>query len=306
VARSKPSTRNERKPVGSPLLAGSRAPTVKVASTVKELRREVARWRAGGERVALVPTMGALHEGHLALVEEGRRRADRVVASIFVNPTQFAPHEDFAKYPRTLDRDLEMLATRHCDLVWAPEVAEMYPEGFATRVVPAGAAEGLESAFRPHFFAGVATVCCKLFTQVGPDVAIFGEKDFQQLAVVRQVVRDLDLPLEIVGFETVREADGLAMSSRNKYLSEAERRIAPALHSALKVVAADLRAGRAPAEAAAKATRALLAAGFATVDYIEVRDAATLGTYEPGQGRAGRILAAATLGRTRLIDNIAT
>ena len=207
---------------------------VKVARTVKDLRKVVAVWRKAGERVALIPTMGALHDGHLALVKQAQKRAERTVASIFVNPAQFAPHEDLAKYPRDEAGDLAKLKTVDCDLVWAPGGAEMYPDGFATRIVPAGAAGGLESDFRPHFFGGVATVCCKLFTQVGPDFAIFGEKDYQQLQVVRQMVRDLDLPLKIIGAKTIRETDGLAMSSRNKYLDAGQRRIAPAIHRAIE------------------------------------------------------------------------
>ena len=189
-----------------------------VARTVRELRGVVAGWRRAGETVGLVPTMGALHEGHAALVRAVRGRCDRAVVSIFVNPTQFAPNEDFDKYPRPFDDDLARVAAAGGSLIWAPPVSEMYREGAATRVVPKGAALGLETDFRPHFFEGVATVCCKIFTQVGPDIAVFGEKDYQQLAVVRQMVRDLDLPLEIVGYPTVREPDGLAMSSRNRYL----------------------------------------------------------------------------------------
>ena len=184
---------------------------VKVVRSVKDLRKTVTAWRKAGETVGLVPTMGALHEGHLQLVRIAKSKCDRAVASIFVNPTQFAPHEDLAKYPRDEAGDLAKLKSVDCDLVWAPGVAEMYPDGFATRIVPTGAAQGLESDFRPHFFGGVCTVCCKLFTQVGPDIALFGEKDYQQLQVVKQMVRDLDLPLTIVGAETIREADGLAM-----------------------------------------------------------------------------------------------
>ncbi len=280
-------------------------------STVAALRQTVRGWRAAGQSVALVPTMGALHDGHLELVRLARRRADRAVASIFVNPAQFAPHEDLDRYPRTFEADLEALARVSCDLVWAPTVAEMYPPGHATRVVPAGAAEGLESDFRPHFFAGVATVCTKLFTQVAPDYAIYGEKDYQQLAVMRQIVRDLDLPLEIVGAPTVREADGLAMSSRNRYLSAAERQVAPALHRILQELAAAIAEKRASLDAAtmeclvADAIARLLAAGFATVDYVAVRDAETLAAPEFGARRPLRILAAAWLGKTRLIDNIA-
>jgi pantoate--beta-alanine ligase len=226
------------------------------------------------------------------------------VVSIFVNPTQFAPHEDFERYPRDEAGDLAKLADVGCDLVWAPGRSEMYAPDFATRVVPGGAAEGLESDFRAHFFAGVATVCCKLFTQVAPDVAVFGEKDYQQLCVVKQMVRDLDLPLEIVGMATVREPDGLALSSRNAYLSAEERRVAPALHRVIAQVAYSA-ARRADAPGAiADGKAALETAGF-KVDYLEVRDAETLRPADPGSARPLRVLVAAWLGKTRLIDNVA-
>ena len=201
----------------------------KIAKTVPALRRALAQWRAAGETIALVPTMGALHDGHLALVRLARRRADRVVVSIFVNPAQFAPTEDFSTYPRTFAADVAALAEQKVELVWAPENVEvMYPKGFATRIVPEGpATAGLEDAFRPDFFKGVATVVAKLFTQTMPDIAVFGEKDYQQLKVVSRMARDLDLPLKVVGAPTVREGDGLAMSSRNVYLSPDERAVAP-------------------------------------------------------------------------------
>jgi pantoate--beta-alanine ligase len=224
--------------------------------------------------------------------------------SIFVNPTQFAPNEDFDKYPRTFDDDLARVEAAGGHLVWAPPVSEMYRDGAATRVVPKGAALGLETDFRPHFFEGVATVCCKLFTQVGPDIAVFGEKDFQQLAVVRQMVRDLDLPLEIVGHPTVRETNGLAMSSRNRYLSPEQRQRAVTIHRVIEAVAAAARSGD-PAAAIEAGTAALTAAGFGKIDYIAVRDAETLGPYDRSTGRPGRVLAAAWLGATRLIDNVA-
>ena len=282
--------------------AATQASTVPFVSTVAELRAITAGWRKAGDTIALIPTMGALHEGHLALAREGRRRCRRVVASIFVNPTQFAPTEDFASYPRTFDSDRAKLATIGCDLVWAPTVPEMYPDGFATRIAAEGAARGLESDFRPHFFGGVATVCCKLFTQVGPDIAVFGEKDYQQLQVVKQLVRDLDLPLEIVGHETIREPDGLAMSSRNAYLSADERRTAREVPQTLAALVAAVREGT-PAETACLAARdALTRAGF-KVDYVEVRDAVSLGAPDPAKPR--RALVAAWLGRTRLIDNMA-
>jgi pantoate--beta-alanine ligase len=277
---------------------------VSVVRSLGPLRARVQAWRAAGESVALVPTMGALHRGHLELVQLAKVRCRRAVASVFVNPTQFAPHEDFDRYPRDEAGDLAKLASVGCDLVWAPDRAQMYPEGFATKVVPGGAAEGLESDFRPHFFAGVATVCCKLFTQVAPDVAVFGEKDYQQLAVVRQMVRDLDLPLQIAGAETVREADGLAMSSRNAYLSPEERRIAPLIHRTIGEVAVAAAGSGNLAEAVAEGRAALVRAGF-KIDYLEVRDAETLRTVATGTGRPLRVLAAAWLGKTRLIDNVA-
>src|SRR4051812_12221293 len=218
----------------------------KIAKTVAALRRQVARWRDEGETVALVPTMGALHEGHFALVRLARRRADRVVVSIFVNPTQFAPTEDFSTYPRTFAADVAALAEQNVDLVWAPaNVAVMYPEGFATRIVPDGpATAGLEDAFRPDFFKGVATVVAKLFTQTMPDVAVFGEKDYQQLKVVSRMARDLDLPLKVVGAPTVREPNGLAMSSRNANLSPDERAVAPTLYRVLALCAEKIAKAR--------------------------------------------------------------
>jgi pantoate--beta-alanine ligase len=229
--------------------------------------------------------------------------------SIFVNPTQFAPNEDFDRYPRDEGGDLAKLATVGCDLVWAPDKTRMYPEGFATRIVPAGAADGLESEFRPHFFTGVATVCCKLFTQVAPDIAVFGEKDYQQLAVVRQMVRDLNMAVDIVGLPTVREPDGLALSSRNAYLTPEERRAAPLLHRVIANVARAANAtGTAPGPALAaliaEAKATLAAAGF-KVDYLEVRDAETLHPAGADASRPLRVLVAAWLGKTRLIDNLA-
>ena len=277
--------------------------TVPVIRSVSPLRTQVKSWRGAGETVALVPTMGALHDGHLELVRLAKARCSRAVVSIFVNPTQFAPHEDFDRYPRDEAGDLAKLAAVGCDLVWSPDRAEMYPEGFATRIVPAGVAEGLESDFRPHFFGGVATVCCKLFTQVAPDVAVFGEKDYQQLAVVKQMVRDLDLPLEIVGLPTVREGDGLAMSSRNAYLSAEHRGIAPTIYRVITKVAETAGEGGVIAGAVAEGNATLEAAGF-KVDYLEVRDAETLKPVAAGTLRPLRVLVAAWLGKTRLIDNV--
>ena len=267
------------------------------------LRAQVKSWRGAGDAIALVPTMGALHAGHLELVRVAKARCRRAVVSIFVNPAQFAPHEDFDRYPRDEAGDLAKLAGVGCDLVWSPDRGVMYPEGFATRIVPAGAAEGLESDVRPHFFSGVATVCCKLFTQVAPDVAVFGEKDYQQLCVVRQMVRDLNLPLDIVGMPTVREADGLAMSSRNAYLSAEQRQIAPMLYRVITNVADTAAEGGIVAGAVAEGKATLEAASF-KVDYLEVRDAETLQPVAPGAQRPVRVLVAAWLGKTRLIDNI--
>lgn len=278
---------------------------IPVIRTLPEMRALTGGWRRAEESFGLVPTMGALHAGHLELVRQVRARCRHVVVSIFVNPAQFAPHEDFDRYPRDEAGDLAKLASVGCDAVWSPNRDVMYPANFATRIVPAGAAEGLETEFRPHFFGGVATVCCKLFTQVGPDLAAFGEKDFQQLAVVRQMVRDLDLPLEILGIPTIREADGLAMSSRNAYLDAAQRAKAVAMYRVINAVAGKIRAGddRLAAEAAAAAD--LGAAGFEKVDYVAVRDATSLKP-PAGDTREGlRVLAAAWLGKTRLIDNIA-
>ena len=272
-----------------------------IVRTRAALGEAVARWRGSGETHALVPTMGALHDGHLGLVRLARQHCPRVAVSIFVYPTQFSPTEDLSRYPRDEAGDLAKLATVDCDLVWAPDPAEMYPPGFATRIVPEGAALGLEADFRPHFFSGVATVCCKLFTQVGPKVAIFGEKDFQQLCVVRQMVRDIDLPLTIIGAPTLREPDGLAMSSRNRYLTPGERRIAPLLHSLLTRAAEAIQDGNAIADECRKGIAELNRGGFKT-DYVSARDAETL--TPATAGRPMRILAAAWLGKTRLIDNL--
>jgi pantoate--beta-alanine ligase len=279
--------------------------SVPYVRTIPELRAITAKWRAAGETAALVPTMGALHEGHLSLARHGRSVCDHVITSIFVNPTQFAAGEDLDTYPRTFESDLAKLADLGCDLVWAPTPDVVYQEGFATYVVPAGAAEGLETDFRPHFFRGVATVCCKLFTQTQADVAVFGEKDYQQLCVIQQMVRDLDLPIRIDGRPTVREADGLAMSSRNAYLSADERKTAVTIHHALREVATIVRTGG-DVEAACKTQSDLLiAAGFKSVDYLTVRDATTLKLAEPGTKPEDlRVLAAAWLGKTRLIDNV--
>lgn len=275
-----------------------------VTRTVSSLRRALAPFRRSGERIALVPTMGALHRGHLALVAQARRRADRIVVSIFVNPTQFAPHEDFGSYPRGFAADLKALQAAKADLVWAPSAEEMYPEGFATRIEPQGAAKaGLEDKFRPHFFSGVATVVAKLFTQVAPDFAVFGEKDYQQLRVVTQMAKDIDLPLKVIGVPTVREKDGLALSSRNAYLSAAERRAAPTLYRVLKASAARIRQ-RAPIEMVLVEGQAEIArAGFA-LDYLEARHALTLKPITSRKDGPIRLLVAAKIGKTRLIDNL--
>jgi pantoate--beta-alanine ligase len=277
-----------------------------IVRTVAELRAQVRAWRAAGERVGFAPTMGALHEGHLSLTRLARANADRVVVSVFVNPTQFGPNEDFDAYPRSEARDAELLAGEGCDLLFAPTVEEMYPQGFSTTVAVSGVSEPLDGAARPGHFSGVATVVSKLLNQCAPDVAVFGEKDYQQLQVIRRMVRDLDMPVEIIGAPTARAPDGLALSSRNAYLTEAERAIAPALARILREAGERMRAGDPVAETEVRAEEALLAAGFRRVDYVEVRSPEDFARLGPGAlvGPA-RILAAAHLGRTRLIDNMA-
>jgi pantoate--beta-alanine ligase len=274
--------------------------------TVANLRQQVAAWKAAGERVALVPTMGALHEGHLSLVRLAREHADRVVASIFVNPKQFAPHEDFDSYPRGEDRDAGLLADAGCDLLYAPNAAEMYAPGFATSVAVEGITAPLDGAARPHFFGGVATVVSKLLIQCGPDVAVFGEKDYQQLLVIKRLTRDLDIPTQIVGAATGRDHDGLALSSRNAYLSAEERQIASALPRVLGSVAEEVAKGGAVSTAEQRGIAELKSAGFGKVDYLEVRDAEDLSRRGPdGTGPGARVFVAAWLGKTRLIDNMA-
>jgi pantoate--beta-alanine ligase len=277
----------------------------RILRALPALRRTVTRYREARESVALVPTMGALHAGHLSLIKLARRRARRVIVSIFVNPAQFAPQEDFASYPRGIEADLAALAGTGADLVWAPATETMYPAGFALRIVPEGAARvGLEDRYRPHFFAGVATVVAKLFLQCEPDVALFGEKDYQQLKVVAALARDLDLPIRILGAPIVRERDGLAMSSRNAYLSPSERAIAPLLHRVLLDCAGKIASGVPPAESLARGCSEIEQAGFA-LDYLEARHAETLEAIESVADRPIRLLVAARIGNTRLIDNIA-
>ena len=306
--------------------------TLELTST-KSLRETVAAWRAGGESIALVPTMGALHRGHMTLVERAKESAKRVIVSIFVNPTQFGPNEDFDRYPRPLEHDLMMLREEGVDAAWLPNVEEMYPAGFSTSVKAGSASRGFDGDARPGHFNGVATVVTKLLLQVMPDIALFGEKDFQQLCVIKQLVRDLNIPVAIIGVPTVREASGLALSSRNQYLSEKERAIAPKLYAALVELAEQLKQSPAviplkngisghittPEFIAldpglrrddglgmlmANAKTQLLSAGFSKIDYLALCDdesLAPLNEYRPG----ARLLVAAWLGKTRLIDNIA-
>lgn len=281
-------------------------PSLPIVRTVEALRATVRGWRREGLTLALAPTMGFLHEGHLSLVRLGQARADRVVATLFVNPTQFAPSEDFEAYPRDEARDAALLASAGCDLLFAPTTAEMYPPGFSTTITVAEVSSGMEGAARPTHFAGVATVVAKLLLQCLPDVAIFGEKDYQQLMVIRRMARDLDLPVEILGAPTVREPDGLALSSRNVYLTHNERGIAPRLNEALRTAAGALRDGASVETVEAEGMAALKAAGFDPVDYLEVRAADDLRRLGPGPIQApARILAAARLGKARLIDNVA-
>jgi len=281
----------------------SRSPTI--VRTVPALRRAIDNLRARKATIALVPTMGALHDGHVSLVRLAKRRAKRVIVSIFVNPAQFAPSEDFGSYPRTLKADVEKLAAENVDLIWNPDVKTMYPEGFATRITPEGpAAVGLEDRYRPHFFGGVATVVGKLFTQCRPDFAIFGEKDFQQLRVVTRMAGDLDLGVKVIGSKTVRERDGLAMSSRNVYLSPKQRGVANVLYRTMKESAARLRAGGDIEATIAGGAAKITEAGF-VLDYFELRHAETLAPITSVKDGPMRILVAAKLGTTRLIDNIA-
>jgi pantoate--beta-alanine ligase len=277
-------------------------PQPAIAETVTDLRATVRAWKREGLSVGMVPTMGALHDGHMSLMKLALEKADRCVVSIFVNPTQFAPTEDLDKYPRQLAKDLACLADVGVHLAFTPSAAEMYPAGFASKVSVGGPSAGLETDFRPHFFDGVATVVTKLFLQTAPDLAVFGEKDYQQLCVVRQLCRDLDIPVEIIGAPTVRDAHGLAMSSRNAYLDEAGLAVGRQLNKILRGAAAAIaQNGDADGETV-RARRALQQAGFEGVDYVAARDALTLKEWQPG--REGRLLAAAWLGKTRLIDNV--
>jgi pantoate--beta-alanine ligase len=276
---------------------------IPIIRTVNELRKQIAAWRKAGETIALVPTMGALHQGHLSLVTLAKTKCDRAVVSIFVNPIQFGPREDFNTYPRDEAGDIAKLATAGADLVFAPDAAEMYPHGFSTHVRVGDLTDDLCGAARPNHFNGVATVVAKLLMQCGPEIAIFGEKDYQQLLVIKQMVRDLNIPVEIVGGPIMREADGLALSSRNVYLSPSERKTAPLLHETIADVAADLAQGRGCDDAVVAARFKLDAAGF-RVDYVAVRDPDTLKPLR-GPVKRARVLAAAYLGKTRLIDNVA-
>ena len=277
---------------------------IKTVRAVAELRAVVSAWRRAGDTVGLVPTMGALHRGHISLVEAARAACTRCIATIFVNPKQFGPREDFSRYPRQEERDRALLEAADCDLLFAPPVGEMYPAGFSTTVSLAGVSDRWEGEARPGHFAGVATVVAKLLLQAMADKAFFGEKDYQQLRSVTRMARDLDIPVEIVGCPTVREADGLALSSRNVYLTAEERKIAPALHRAIAALAAAAREGKDIGAAVAAGSQSLLKAGFASIDYLALVDAETLAPLAK-LDRPGRVLAAAKLGAVRLIDNVA-
>ena len=273
-------------------------------TTLSSLRETVAQWRAAGERIALVPTMGALHAGHMALVEAAKTQANRVVVSIFVNPTQFGPNEDFDRYPRPIENDLALLRAAGVDVAWLPSVSEMYPSGYSTSVKAGSAALGMDGDARPGHFDGVATIVAKLLLQVMPDVALFGQKDYQQLCVIKQLVTDLNIAVKIIGVPTMREADGLALSSRNQYLSAEERAVAPKLYAALRAAADTLiRTPDAVATVLEKAKTDILSAGFSHMDYLELRASDTLAPLSAYHAPA-RLLVAAFLGKTRLIDNI--
>jgi pantoate--beta-alanine ligase len=267
------------------------------------LRAAIGALRGAGGNIAFVPTMGALHDGHMTLIRVARAQADHVVASIFVNPTQFGPNEDFGAYPRQEERDATMLAAEGTTILWLPDVTTMYPDGHATRISVAGLDTMLCGAARPGHFDGVATVVAKLFNQVAPDVALFGEKDWQQLAIIRRMARDLDFALDIVGVPTVREADGLARSSRNAYLSSDDRKAAAALPAAMQAAIAAIASGQSPTEALKNARAAILAGGFSSIDYLELRDADSL-TLRDVPGGNSRLFAAARIGPARLIDNM--
>lgn len=277
--------------------------SIAVVRTVADLRAQVSAWKAAGLRTALVPTMGALHDGHLTLVRRGRELADRVIATIFVNPTQFGPNEDFSRYPRDEAGDAAKLAGAGCDLLFAPTVDVMYPAGFATSIDVGPVTTRWEGTFRPGHFQGVATVVTKLLLQAGADVACFGEKDYQQLCTIRQLVRDLDIPVRIEGVPTVREADGLALSSRNAYLSPEQRQVAAQLNRVMRGVIDRLHAGEAVDGVLSAGTQALFDAGFTAVDYLALVDALTL---EPlPTPSPGRLICTARLGAVRLLDNMA-
>jgi pantoate--beta-alanine ligase len=276
-----------------------------IVRSVVALRARVGEWRLEGGTVGLVPTMGALHEGHIALVRRARALCDHVVASIFVNPTQFGPNEDFARYPRDEAADARQLVAGGCELLFAPDVSEMYPPGFSTAITTGAIADGLCGPFRPGHFAGVATVVAKLLLQALPDIACFGEKDYQQLQVIKHMVRDLDLPVRIEGVPTVREADGLALSSRNRYLTPDERARAVTIFRVLNAIAEEIGTGKRPIdEALAWGRGELASAGFAPIDYLAICDAVDL-TPLTVLDRPARVFAAAWLGKTRLIDNLA-
>ncbi len=281
--------------------------SVTVVRSRVALQQQVRDWKAAGETVGFVPTMGALHAGHISLVEKAKENASRTVTSIFVNPAQFAPGEDFDTYPRREDDDLALLGAAGCDVVYLPTVAEMYPDGSVTDVRVNGLSDLLDGIYRPHFFYGVATVVARLFLHVQPDVAVFGEKDYQQLQVIRRMVRDLGFPIRIIGGDTRRDADGLAQSSRNLYLSAEERRAAGAMFAALHRASVRLSLGAVPSDVRAEAQAHLMAAGFRSVDYVALVDPATLMALPdeaPIAAGEARLLGAAWLGRTRLIDNL--
>lgn len=284
--------------------AGRNGQAMETVRTVEALRGQVLAWRQAGARVALVPTMGALHAGHLSLLETARGHADRLIASIFVNPKQFGPNEDFDRYPRAADADAALLSDAGCDLLFLPPVDAVYPAGFSTHVAVAGLGDDFCGAARPGHFDGVATVVAKLLIMAGPDVAVFGEKDWQQLAIIRRMATDLNLPVAIIGSPTVRDADGLALSSRNAFLSAGDRAAAAALPAAMRAAIARIEGGAGVTAVLAEAEQQLLAAGFSSVDYIALADAASLARLDQVD-RPARLLAAARIGGTRLIDNMA-